>query len=680
MNIAIPYPPALPGRHPCHGHAGRARSSVAILGAAILTLVAFPSACPTEAADASPPPLRFVGDKDYPPVAYLEEGAAKGMDVDLARALGGPMNREVRIELMDWTLAQQKILSGEADGLLGLSITEDRRKLYDFAKPTFTREFGIVVRSSELVIRRVEDLAGKRVGVTAGGFPRRFLTDNPGASLVLIDNYVDGLDRLADGKLDAIAADQWVAAYLIEKGGRRGLTIVGKSFASLPGAIAVRKGNSTLLGEINGAIGRLEAEGRISRIQDDWRPQQMLFASRAKVREFVVRAGVLGLVLLFALMWLWIVTLRRQMGIRRRAEAAVRESETKYRTLFESAQDAIFLMNDGVFLDCNRRTEEMFGGPRDAIVGHSPVDFSPAFQPGGRDSVEEAKRRIRDAMQGRPQFFEWVHRRPDGTQFEAEVSLNRVLLGGEWFLQAIVRDITTRKLADQAEHERAQAVMREQQARVQYTFQLIASQEAERTRIAAGLHDSLGQKLLIIKNRCQLALGEGVGPREVLAQAEGISTLASEAIAEVRQISHDLHPYQLDHLGITRALEAMIDSASEGGGVIFERKLDRVDDLFSTEDATNLYRVVQESMNNILKHSRATRARLVLERDVKELILRIEDDGCGFEAGLAAGGGKGLGLRNIAERVHILNGRLKVDSRPGAGTRIEVTIPLVGVD
>ena len=138
-------------------------------------------------------------------------------------------------------------------------------------------------------------------------------------------------------------------------------------------------------------------------------------------------------------------------------------------------------------------------------------------------------------------------------------------------------DLTDRKAA---EAERTGAVLREQQARAEYTLQLIASQEAERTRIAAELHDSLGQNLLLIKNRVQLALAEKRVPVNLREQLEHISRIASQSIAEARQISHDLHPHQLDHLGLTRALEAMIDAAAGSSGMLLERKLDDVDALF----------------------------------------------------------------------------------------------------
>ena len=224
--------------------------------------------------------------------------------------------------------------------------------------------------------------------------------------------------------------------------------------------------------------------------------------------------------------------------------------------------------------------------------------------------------------------------------------------------------------------ERAEAQAREAQARAEYTLQLIASQEAERTRIARELHDSLGQNLLLIKNRVQLEMDGTSLPADLREQLQNISDITSQAIAEVRQISHDLHPPQLELLGLARALGALIDNTRESGKVAIDWKFDSVDDLFPREAATNVYRIVQESLNNILRHSGAKKARVTLERDVHEVLLKIEDDGCGLKTGKDGGGGKGLGLKNIAERVRMLGGKIKLDSEPDKGTRIEITIPI----
>ncbi len=121
------------------------------------------------------------------------------------------------------------------------------------------------------------------------------------------------------------------------------------------------------------------------------------------------------------------------------------EGEIPHRSLFETAGDAIMLIQGDRFIDCNARTLQVFQCQRDFIVGHRPYEVSPLTQPDGRYSVESATEKIVAAMGGAPQFFEWEHLRCDGTSFIAEVSLNSVSVGGEGLVQAIVRDVSERK-------------------------------------------------------------------------------------------------------------------------------------------------------------------------------------------------------------------------------------------
>jgi len=140
----------------------------------------------------------------------------------------------------------------------------------------------------------------------------------------------------------------------------------------------------------------------------------------------------------------------RDITERKKAENALKESEFKFKSLFETSSDAIFIMDKSMYLDCNSKTSQIFGCDNYHIIGHSPLDFSPEFQPDGKSSKLKAAEKINAALNGEPQYFEWLHKKFDGTEFNAEISLNRVIIKGEYLLHAIVRDISERKRAEMA--------------------------------------------------------------------------------------------------------------------------------------------------------------------------------------------------------------------------------------
>ena len=161
------------------------------------------------------------------------------------------------------------------------------------------------------------------------------------------------------------------------------------------------------------------------------------------------------------------------------SEAELRENAEKYRTLFEGANDAIFLMDGHTFIECNEKTLAIFACDRkEDIVGHTPMDFSPPTQYDGEDSVESALKRIHAAMDGEPQRFNWLHIRKDGTPFDAEVALNRLRLKDKIAIQAMVRDVTERRQAeDQVKQSlrEKEVLLREVHHRVKNNLQIINS-------------------------------------------------------------------------------------------------------------------------------------------------------------------------------------------------------------
>jgi signal transduction histidine kinase len=219
--------------------------------------------------------------------------------------------------------------------------------------------------------------------------------------------------------------------------------------------------------------------------------------------------------------------------------------------------------------------------------------------------------------------------------------------------------------------------LRRAQARQQaFARQLIESQENERRRIAVELHDSLGQSLVIIRNWALLGAGQLDAQAPAKEELDEITNTAARAINEVREIAYNLGPYHLERLGLAGTIQDMVNRVAQASQLRFTTELDGTDGALSREAEMNLYRIAQESINNIVKHAAATEAKITLKREARSLKLTIVDNGKGFDPQLAASpaGKSGFGLTGMAERVKLLEGSWAVRSAIGEGTTIEVTL------
>ena len=208
--------------------------------------------------------------------------------------------------------------------------------------------------------------------------------------------------------------------------------------------------------------------------------------------------------------------------------------------------------------------------------------------------------------------------------------------------------------------------------RADFTRRLIDSEENERRRIALELHDSLGQSLTIIRNRALMSLTKTDDHETLVEQMREISDASAIALRETRELARNLHPAQIEHLGLSAALATLVDSIESGTSITFTKNIDDKIVAVTNDQAINLYRIAQESLSNIIKHSNATMARVELRQTDDYLTLFIEDDGSGFSGG---GSQSGLGLKGVHERAGIIGAQLKINSSPGKGTRIVVSLP-----
>lgn len=210
-------------------------------------------------------------------------------------------------------------------------------------------------------------------------------------------------------------------------------------------------------------------------------------------------------------------------------------------------------------------------------------------------------------------------------------------------------------------------------AQEEFSRQLLESQERESQRIAAELHDSLGQNLLVIKNWASIGLKNPVDAKTEKQFGE-ISETVSAAIAEVREIAYNLRPIQLDRLGLSKAIGSMLERVFDSSEINFTTQIDNTEDFFPKDEEIAFYRIVQEAVNNIVKHSGASEAVVSVRRADGELRLLVWDNGKGFDQNLTSPASDGFGLTGMSERARILGGKFAVHSIKGEGTTVTFEI------
>lgn len=230
-------------------------------------------------------------------------------------------------------------------------------------------------------------------------------------------------------------------------------------------------------------------------------------------------------------------------------------------------------------------------------------------------------------------------------------------------------------------YRRVGNLKREAAVRREFSRRLIESQESERARIAAELHDSIGQDLLVIKNRTYIAQQAKRLNSNVRLQLDSISETVTQSLQNVRGIVKNLRPYHLERIGLTSALKVMLESMKEALPFNFKFSIQNIDGLVadgSNESETSFFRILQESLNNVVKHSGAGNVSVTIAVRQDNVVAVVKDDGKGFviDSSNSANRREGLGLSSMSERASMLGGTLKTESAPGEGTTITLVVPI----
>jgi PAS domain S-box-containing protein len=351
---------------------------------------------------------------------------------------------------------------------------------------------------------------------------------------------------------------------------------------------------------------------------------------------------------------------------RKEAEEALRESESQNRAILDVSLDRILYTDQDMrIIWANKKTADLHGFSPDALAGKYCYDI---FL--DRDTPCEGCPSLRSRETGQIERAVVNYPQMRGMTGESYWDISCVPLkndAGEIFgFVEVARDVTDLKNAEKQIHG--------------LTHQLISAQETEYQMISRELHDRLAQNLSMVKIGCDTLFDEQPGVSSALREkASRLSKILQGSVSDVRNLSYDLRPPSLDHLGLVETIYEYCEEFSQRTGLNVDFGSAGMAGLalnFDTE--INLYRLVQEGLNNVHKHAEATDVSVRLTASHPNIALRIVDNGKGFDVEKRVAeitNEKRMGLRSMEERVHLLKGNMAIRSRPSEGTSIFIKIP-----
>ena len=364
------------------------------------------------------------------------------------------------------------------------------------------------------------------------------------------------------------------------------------------------------------------------------------------------------------------IQLQEEIEERLRTEGALRESEVRFRTVFEGAPVGIGLVSpDWEFMDVNLALTEMLGFSLEELRQAGLANLlHPEELTAARNYFQEICRGNRDSYQREGRYL-----RKDGTWMWGHISVSAIRdeFGELLFAVSMLVDITQEK-AIQAEISAYQERLRS------LSSELSLTEERERRILAADLHDHIGQILALAQIKLGALRQEAASP-ESQASVTEIRDYISQAIRFTRSLTYELGLPILYDLGLEAALEWLAEQMHEQHGLTVQVHRDQQAKPLGEAARVLVFRVVRELLTNVVKHARANKADISIDKDGPFMRIQVVDDGVGFdtaEAAPRAGKSSGYGLFSIRERLTSLGGLVTINSLPGQGTQVFITVPL----
>jgi diguanylate cyclase (GGDEF)-like protein len=272
--------------------------------------------------------LVLLGNEDLPPIVYNDNGSAKGVAVDIAKAMGKKIGYDIKVLGVNWQQAQQMLQNGEADGLVHINPSPEREKLFDFSDPLLKSEFSMFIQIDNTTLRDMSDLKGKIVGIEPSGYPSVLLEGHEDIIIENISNWAASFQALSNGEIDAIIVDRWIGEYELANSKIPGIKIVEPPIETQYSRIAVRKGDSKTLDLINAGLREITDDGTIDKIMERWQGKRVIYLTEDYFSALLLRTASLFL-LLVALVAIYFV--RKYRKLSKKLEASVKERTEELR-------------------------------------------------------------------------------------------------------------------------------------------------------------------------------------------------------------------------------------------------------------------------------------------------------------------------------------------------------------
>jgi len=347
------------------------------------------------------------------------------------------------------------------------------------------------------------------------------------------------------------------------------------------------------------------------------------------------------------------------------AEKDRKRVEDELRILNEASFEGIMIHEKGILLKANNQYFKMFGYEPDELLGKRVIPLTVI--------PESLNFQSRRTTPNGVTTYEIKGLKKDGTTFLMEVKGKLMEYQGRQVRGVAVMDITERKTVEEA--------LRDSENMLRFlSTRLFEAQDKERSRLSRELHDQLGHDLVLLKSRVhalEKLLEESQAQQK--KECENIIGAIEFIIENVRRISRDLMPSILEDLGLFASIQWLVESFSKRHAININLDMEDIDHLFPREIQVNLYRVFQETLTNIAKHAGAKSVAIEVKKEGGNISFMVKDDGKGFELSKILNkryNEKGVGLMVMKERMHMMGGDFKVNSRPKNGTTITFLVPI----